>query len=409
VIAHESAALRQPIAGERRFTALTLLGAAFVFAYAVATMAGAPRDALSLVYNVPMAMIPPAAWWAVARAPSELRRIWALLAAAASLWLVGSVVWYGYYVAGGQRIPVPPGPWDPVLVAGYCLALGGIVVAVRGAISFRHVALDSIVIVAAALAVGAALVGHGLEDGVTAASLTTLARPVFGLVALTLIATAALEARDGVPLSIALVGGGQVFLTLGSLVYSYAAVQTRYVDDRWTDLLWAVGAVVSLLAGAVVILGIDRPVKVSLRARLPGEAPGVRTVLFGALGTLAVTIGVALYGYAAHQEATLVAGLVASFAIGAAMALRAASLIRELERAYARLDRAQLAEEQANDRLAQANEELARVNVELRCAHTAFGDLLALADERTDGGMRALIEDVGDDLARLLGQCLPRR
>jgi exonuclease VII small subunit len=90
------------------------------------------------------------------------------------------------------------------------------------------------------------------------------------------------------------------------------------------------------------------------------------------------------------------------------MALRARSSIRELEAAYARLDRAHLNLERARDRLEQTNEELARANVELRSVHGAFEDLLVLTDERTHGGLRDLVEDAGEDLARLLARYLRR-
>jgi hypothetical protein len=29
---------------------------------------------------------------------------------------------------------------------------------------------------------------------------------------------------------------------IGSLIYSYSAVQGEFVDDRWADLAWAAGA-----------------------------------------------------------------------------------------------------------------------------------------------------------------------
>jgi hypothetical protein len=73
-----------------------------------------------------------------------------------------------------------------------------------------------------------------------------------------------------------------------------------------------------------------------------------------------------------------------------------------VERAYADLDGAHLALERAHDELAEANEELARTNVEIRAVHAAFEDLLVIADERTHGGLRELIEEAGEDLAEFL-------
>ncbi len=41
--------------------------------------------------------------------------------------------------------------------------------------------------------------------------------------------------------------------------------------------------------------------------------------------------------------------------------------------------------------------------------HTAFADLLNLADERSSGRMRELIEDTGNDLAKLLEEEMEQR
>ena len=60
-------------------------------------------------------------------------------------------------------------------------------------------------------------------------------------------------------------------------------------------------------------------------------------------------------------------------------------------------------------RIAMTPEDLARANLELRVMHTAFADLLNLADERSSGRMRALIGDAGDDLAELLEEEMEQR
>jgi hypothetical protein len=97
-----------------------------------------------------------------------------------------------------------------------------------------------------------------------------------------------------------------------------------------------------------------------------------------------------------------VVGVVTGVIVGIAMALRARDSIRTAESAYARLDRALSDSERARDELARANEDLARVNMELRVMHGAFADLLNLADERSSGRMRQLIQETGDELAELL-------
>lgn len=52
--------------------------------------------------------------------------------------------------------------------------------------------------------------------------------------------------------------------------------------------------------------------------------------------------------------------------------------------------------------LAEANDELARANVEIRAVHTGLENLLVIADERTHGALRELIEEAGEDLAAFL-------
>jgi hypothetical protein len=77
------------------------------------------------------------------------------------------------------------------------------------------------------------------------------------------------------------------------------------------------------------------------------------------------------------------------------MAFRATESIRTAETAYLRLDRALAETERARD-------ELARANVEIQAMQIAFSDLLNLTDERTEGRIRELIEDTGQELADLL-------
>jgi len=83
-------------AGERRFHLFTLAALTIFGAYVIATVAGAPRDTLSLVSAVVVLPVPLVGWWAYVRAPANLRATFLLCAWAASLWLVGSVIWYGF-------------------------------------------------------------------------------------------------------------------------------------------------------------------------------------------------------------------------------------------------------------------------------------------------------------------------
>ena len=113
-------------------------------------------------------------------------------------------------------------------------------------------------------------------------------------------------------------------------------------------------------------------------------------------------VGASLEAIWTHRTIVLVVDLAAVGWAGVAMTLRSWGAIRELERAYERLDRAHVELEHANDRLLETNDRLAAANVEIRSVHGAFEEVLVLVDERTDGGLRNLIEESGEDLARFL-------
>src|SRR5918992_4454295 len=351
--------------------------AVLVCGYAAAASLGASSTALNLILTGAVAVVAPLGWAAFVKAPPPIRPMCALLAPAATCWFVGTLVWDYYFIAGGRDTSPPLGPWDPIFVAAYLLALTAVLVGMRTVISLRHAALDASVIVAAGLALGA--VGHGLENGVSFDSLGTLVRPTLGIVTLTLIVSAALGAWQGLPLSLVLFGVGQVCLTLGGLAYTFSVVEDESVDLRWTGIGIASGAAFSIVAAGVIFLGMDRPVRLVGETRIPRHAVGAKGVLYAALGALATTLGVAVYGYVTSNGAVLAVGLLTSGWVGAAMAFRARNSIREVEQAYVDLDQARLALERAHDELAEANDELARTNVEVRAVHAAFENLLVIA------------------------------
>jgi hypothetical protein len=391
--------------GERRFQLFALAAGVLFTAYVAATVAGAPRDILSFVYAVVVMPVPLVGWWAYRRARENLRVTFLLCAWAATLLLVGSLVWYGVFLADGSEIPPSPGVWDICYVAARLLLIGAVLAAIRSLVSLRLAALDACVIVAAGVAVGAAFIGRGLEDRVTPATVVTLNRPVLGIVTLILIASAALGSWEGMPRSIALLGLGEVGFTIGSLIYSYSAVQGEFVDDRWADLPWAAGAGVSMLAGSVLILGIDRPVLVRNRV-LPGNGSGLRAVLHLTLGAISLTLGVAAYGFITARETVALIGVAASAAIAVAMAFRAQDAIRTAARSSELLDDALVESERARDVLNLSNELLQRKNAELRTLQIAVAQGFNVIDERTQGQLRELIEQAGDDLVALVDETL---
>jgi len=392
-----------PVLGRARtFRLLSFIIGAGISVYFLGAVLGAPTAVLSPLFSVFMAPVPFVGWWAYLRAPSELRRFFLILAWAATFWMIGSIAWYGYYFAGGSTIPEPPGPWDVPLLVARLLVIAAIVVAMRSLISFRIAILDVWALCAATFALGAAFVWRGLEDGVSAGSLITLNRPILGIVTLVLLISAALGSWQGLPLSVILVGLGEVGLTIGSLIYSFQAIGGAYVDDRWAGLAWAVGAGLATLAASTIILGVDRRVFVVGRTHIPKHPAGSRAVLLIDVGALVLTVGVAFYGLHEDSRVLTLIGLFASVSTGIAMALRARDSIQSAESAYGRLDRTLADTERARDELADANQDLARANAQIQAVHIAYADLLNLTDERTSGRVRELIEDTGEDLAELL-------
>src|SRR5690242_7022173 len=99
-------------AGERRFQLLAVVVLLLFLVYAGATIGGAPAQTLSLVSAIVIFPVPLVVWCAYARAPASLRTLLLLCAWAATLWLAGSLVWYGFFLAAGSTVPKPPGVWD---------------------------------------------------------------------------------------------------------------------------------------------------------------------------------------------------------------------------------------------------------------------------------------------------------
>jgi hypothetical protein len=238
-------------------------------------------------------------------------------------------------------------------------------------------------------------VRHGLENGANPASVITLNRPILSIIILMIITSAVVTSWEGVPLSMAMLGLAEAALTVGNLIYAFQAVQDRFVDERWASLAWGAGAILALLAASTLILRIDRPIRLSASARIPDHPVGTTRVLLISLGGLVISCGVAGYGLAIGSRGVSTAGVGACVAIGVAMAFRATGSIRTAETAYGRLDRALTETENAKD-------ELARANAEIQTIQIAFADLLNLADERTEGRVRELIESTGQDLADIL-------
>ena len=256
----------------------------------------------------------------------------------------------------------------------------------------------------AGTAAGAAFIGRGLEGNVSAATLTTLNRPLLGIVTLMLIAAAALGSWEGIPRSLILLGLGEAGLTVGNLVYSYAAVQGGFVDDRWANLGWASGAELSILAASTVILGIDGPVRLPARPGIPGHPLGSSAALLVTLAAIALTLGVTTYGLMTDRREVALIAVLASVTIAVAMVIRARDSLRSAELSSERLDSALTESERKRAELDVANARLQQTNASLQTIHLAVRQGFNLIDERTQGRLRELIEQTGDDLAALVDE-----
>ena len=406
---HQSEWLR-PVATrpdrERTFRLLSVAAVVLLVVYLAATLAGMPRATSSLIFSVVVFPVPFLAWWAYARSPRELRSMWLLGAWAATSWFVGSLVWYAFFLANGSVVPTPPGWWDVFFAGAQLLLIAAVASAMRSFALMRIAALDACVITSAGIALGAAFVGRGLENNVSVVTLVPLNRPILGIVTLMLIAAAALGSWDGLPRSLALFGLGEIGLIVGSLIYSYAAVQGHFTDDRWANLGWTAGAELSMLAAATIILGIDRPLQLPARHRIPGHPIGSRAALLVTLVAIVLTLGVAAYALLGDRRNVALVAVGASVLIAVAMATRARDTLRTAERSSEMLDDVVVESERTQDELHIANSRLRNANAELRTLQLAVAQGFNLIDERTQGRLRELVQEAGDDLAALVDETI---
>ena len=395
----------QPSERARRlFRALAAGAVALVAVYVAAALAGAPEGSLYLVKTALVAVLAGATWRAFGSAPRPLRRMWALLAAGAAVWLAATLLWDAAFVAAGGRVPAAWGPWEPLALVAAALAIAGMLAALHATASLREAALDACVVIAAGLALGAALVGDDLRAGLPLETAGAVLRPAASLALLALIASAAARSWDGLPLSVCLVGGVLAGQALAGVAFTGDLVRGAYADLRLASVGLVAAAACGILAAAVTVLGVDRPVRLVRPAAIPRHGAGAAALLHGAAMALAVAAGAALHGAAAENGVVVAVGLAAAGAIGGAIALRARGSLRELERAYRELEDAHRALERTREELVVANDGLARANVELRSAHATFESLLAVVDERTGGALRELVEEAGEELAATLAR-----
>jgi len=398
---NEAVADDQPRAVKRLKVAGAVVGAVIV-AYWTAAVAGAPNGVLSAVFTLGVAVLVGLAWWAARRAPPELRLFAVLASLAVTLQVIGTALWYSAFLAKGQQIPKPPGYWTPFLWIGLILGVAAAWAAVRPALRLREAVLDYVIVIAAAAAVTVATVGYRLDPGLSgAAAVDATVRPVTGILMVTLVVSAALGRWRALALPVGLFAVAQIFTALGNVMFGWLTAEAAYADNRWTGAVWFTGVMLAMLAAAAMILRVEHPIRLS-REALP--AVSARELILAAVGAWTVAGGVTLYGALGGRPASLYAGIAAGAVIGLAVSLRALSALEESRAAYRRLDEAQLSLERVAAERDATIETLSRRNVEHSAAQAMLGSLLELADERSDGQLRARLEETAADVAEWLPQ-----
>ena len=134
-------------------------------------------------------------------------------------------------------------------------------------------------------------------------------------------------------------------------------------------------------------------------------------MLLATLIAIALTLGVATWGVVTNRNSAAIVGLTAAAAAAVAMAFGARASIREAAGTSEVLDRTLAEAKRARDELLITNERLQRRNAELQALELAVEEGFDWIDERTQGRLRDLVEEAGDELAALVDEMLdaPRR
>lgn len=136
------------------------------------------------------------------------------------------------------------------------------------------------------------------------------------------------------------------------------------------------------------------------------RSAALRGVFLVTLVAIALTLGVATWGIATNRNNVAMVGLAATAVTAAAMGVSARASIRTGERSFEQLDRALAESERARDDLRVENKRLQRRNADLRARGLAVEDGFDWIDERTQGRLRELVEEAGDELAALVDELL---
>ena len=147
-----------------------------------------------------------------------------------------------------------------------------------------------------------------------------------------------------------------------------------------------------------------------LRSPRPLAAGVKRLASRGLAITLPVGVAVALavtaYALAAGRTLIALVGLGSGLAIAITMTLRTYTSLRKAQRSLALLNHVLAESKQERSNLRATNAKLERKNLELRMVQIAVAQGFTLVDERTQGRLREIVIQAGDDLAALVDESL---
>ena len=132
----------------------------------------------------------------------------------------------------------------------------------------------------------------------------------------------------------------------------------------------------------------------------------VRGLTIGLPIAVVLALAVATYGLAAGRTPVALVGLGSGLAIAITMTLRTYTSLRKAQRSLALLNRVLAESKQERRNLHAANAKLERRNLELRLVQIAVAQGFTLVDERTQGRLREIVIQAGDDLAALVDESL---
>lgn len=137
-------------------------------------------------------------------------------------------------------------------------------------------------------------------------------------------------------------------------------------------------------------------------------APSLRphSLLPVALASIVSALAVAIYGVETGRKSVAMVGLAFTAFVAVVMAVRARTAIRAEIRSREVCDRALAKSEHARGELRLANERLQRRNADLQAFQLAVVQGFDVIDERTQGRLKELVEEAGDELATLVDDAL---